>query len=55
MIEEYENENENENENEKWGRKMRMRNENEKWGWKMRIKLWINKKKIFIMSCQINI
>ena len=26
-----------------------------KWKWKMRIKLWINKKNIFLMSCQINI
>ena len=35
--------------------KMRMRNENEIEKWEMRIKLWINKKNIFLISCQINI
>ena len=37
--------------NEKW----EMRNENGNEKWEMRIELWINKKKIFIMSCQANI
>ena len=41
-----ENEKENENENE---------NENEIEKWEMRTKLWINKKNIFLISCQINI
>ena len=37
--------------NEKW----EMRNENGNEKWEMRIELWINKKKIFLMSCQVNI
>ena len=36
-----------------WKWEMKMRNENEKW--EMRIELLNNKKKIFSMSCQINI
>ena len=52
------------NENEKWKWEIRMRNEkwewemrtkNEKWDWEMRIKLWIKKKKICLINCQINI
>ena len=37
--------------NEKW----EMRNENGNEKWEMRIELWINKKNIFLMSCQVNI
>ena len=45
------------NENEKWEWQMRMTNENDKWEWEweMRIKFWINKKNIFLISCQINV
>ena len=32
-----------------------MRNENDKWQWEMRINLWMNKKKFFLISCQINV
>ena len=39
----------------KWFREWEMRNENEKWKWEMTIELWINKKTIFLISCQINI
>ena len=58
------------NENEKWDWDVRMRNEVNKWVWqmrmrkevdkcgwqmRMRIKLCINKKNTFLISCQINI
>ena len=37
----------------KWEWEMRMKNENEKWESKMRIKLWINKKNIFIWVAKL--
>ena len=55
---------ESEYENKKWGWQMSLTNEVDKWEWQMRmrdekweirIKLWINKKKMFLMSCQINV
>ena len=39
--------------NEKWEWEWEMKNENEKW--EMRIELWINKKTIFLISCQIKL
>ena len=41
------------NDNKKWQWEMTMRDDNEKW--EIKIELWINKKNIFLMSCQIHV